>query len=118
MRSYHLPGLYSPVGFRSWESAVIEFLQIKHEGFPVLKFQNWVNTFLGEPFEDQAGRPKIEALIISKKDYHLETLPEDAKPLFVTIGADVQKDRIECEVVAWGKNKESWSQTTFKWTFR
>ena len=27
----------------------------------------------------------------------------------LTAGADVQKDRIEVEVVAWGRTKESWS---------
>jgi hypothetical protein len=29
--------------------------------------------------------------------------------LFLTAGVDVQKDRLECEVVAWGRGKESWS---------
>ncbi|ORC37274.1 hypothetical protein B4O97_03530 [Marispirochaeta aestuarii] len=112
MRSYHIPGLLSPVGFRSWENAVVEFLQIKHEGKPKLKMQNWVNTFLGEPFEDYGGRPKIEALLSRNKTYVSGTLPEDAKPLIITVGADVQggeNSRIECEVVAWGRDFESWS---------
>ncbi len=109
MISYHIPGLLSPVGFRSWESGVIEFLQIKHEGFPPLRFQNWVNTFLGEPFEERGDRPKIETLILREKGYRSGSLPDDAKPLLVTIGADVQTDRIECEVVAWGRNAVSYS---------
>lgn len=109
MRSYHIPGLLSPVGFRSWESAVIEFLQIKHEGFPALKFQNWVNTFLGEPFEDRGERPKIEAIMTRHRDYHVDTIPDWAEPLFLTLGADVQKNRIECEIVAWCKDFESFS---------
>ena len=29
--------------------------------------------------------------------------------LFLTAGVDIQKDRIEVEVVAWGRGKESWS---------
>ena len=29
--------------------------------------------------------------------------------LFLTAGADVQKDRIEVEITAWGRGKESWS---------
>ena len=29
--------------------------------------------------------------------------------LFLTAGADVQRDRIEVEVVAWGRGKASWS---------
>jgi phage terminase large subunit GpA-like protein len=29
--------------------------------------------------------------------------------LVLTAGVDIQKDRIECEVVGWGKDHESWS---------
>ncbi len=109
MRSYHIPGLYSPVGFRSWENAVVEFLQIKSEGFPKLKFQNFINTFLGEPFRDEGIKPRIEAVITRERCYHLDTLPDNARILFLTLGADIQANRIECEVVAWGRDKESWS---------
>ncbi|WP_419636776.1 terminase gpA endonuclease subunit, partial [Thiolapillus sp.] len=28
---------------------------------------------------------------------------------FLTAGVDVQRDRLECEVVAWGRDKISWS---------
>jgi len=109
VRSYHINALYSPIGFVSWETGVMEFLEIKHNGFPALEFQVWVNTFLGEPFEDRGERPKIEAVMSRKKDYHVDTLPEWADPLFLTLGADVQKDRIECEIVAWCKDFESFS---------
>jgi len=108
-RSYHIPGLYSPVGFRSWEQAVYQFLEIKNEGFIPHKFQNFINTFLGEPFVDVGERPKIEAIVTRDRGYSIGTIPKDVRPLFITIGADVQKDRIECEVVAWGRDKESWS---------
>lgn len=107
MRSYHLPSFYSLM--MTWESAAQTFLQIKHEGYPKAKFQTFVNTFWGEPFEDRGERPKIEALLTRERTYHVDTLPEDAKVLFVTIGADIQGDRIECEVVGWGKDAESWS---------
>jgi phage terminase large subunit GpA-like protein len=109
MRSYHIPGLYSPVGFRTWENAVVEFLQIKSENFPKLKYQNFVNTFLGEPFVDEGEKPRIEAVVTRERRYHRGELPEDARPSFVTIGADVQADRVECEIIAWGRDKESWS---------
>lgn len=33
--------------------------------------------------------------------------------LFLTAGVDIQKDRIECEVAAWGRNKQSWSVEYF-----
>ena len=109
IKSYHLPQLYSPIGFRSWESGVRQFLEIKHEGFPILKFQNWVNTFLGEPFENRTERPKIERLLQRSGEYNKGNLPKNAKPLFLTAWADVQKDRIECEIVAHGKNFVTWS---------
>lgn len=109
VRSYHVPGLLSPVGFRSWESGVMDFLDLKAKGKPPAEMQIWVNTFLGEPFIDEHERPRIEAILTRDRRYKTGTLPPDAKPIFLTIGADVQKDRIECEIVAWGKNKESWS---------
>ena len=109
LRTYHLPTLYAPVGSVSWESAVIDFLAIKHEGFPKLEFQVWVNTFLGEPFEDRGERPKIEAMLTRQRTYKSGNLPEDHTALFLTLGADVQKDRIEAELVAWGPGKMSWS---------
>lgn len=109
MRSYHLPALYSPVGFRSWESGVIEFLNIKHEGFPRNEFQTWINTYLGEPFQDYGIQVNPIKIYTREKDYEAGTLPPEGRPLFVTIGADVHPDRIECEVVAWGRDKESWS---------
>jgi phage terminase large subunit GpA-like protein len=109
MRSYHVPGLLSPVGFRSWENAVVEYLQIKHEGYPKLKYQNWINTFLGEAFYESGEKPKLEVLLSRERDYHVGELPEGAEPYFVTIGADIQGDRIEAEVVAWGHSSVSWS---------
>jgi phage terminase large subunit GpA-like protein len=109
MRSYHLPALYSPVGFRSWEDAIMEFLSIKNEGFPKLKYQNFVNTFLAETFVDTAEKPRIEVLLTRERRYRTNTLPPEALPLVNTLAADVQGDRIECEIVAWGMNAESWS---------
>lgn len=109
MRSYHIPGLYSPVGFRSWEDAVNEYLILKNQGFPKLEYQNFVNTFLAETWVEKGERPKIEVVLSTKRSYRAGTLPEDADPIFVTLAADVQADRIEYEVVAWGENAVSWS---------
>lgn len=108
-RSYHLPALYSPVGFRSWEDAVAEFLAIQREGKPKLKLQNFVNTFLAETFVDSAEKPRIEAIVTKERRYRVNTLPPDAEPLLCTVTADVQGDRIETEIIAWGENAESWS---------
>ena len=46
-----------------------------------------------------------------KEGYPIGTVPSGG--LFLTAGVDIQKDRIECEVVAWGRQKQSWSVEYF-----
>lgn len=112
MRSYHLNALNAPVWSVSWEVGVMEYLELKHNGFPPLEFQVWINTFLGEPFEDRGQRPKIESLLARKDGYSIGTLPENSNVLFLTAWADVQagaNSRIELEVVGWAKDSVSYS---------
>lgn len=121
LRSYHISSMYSPVGMRSWESAVQEWLEA--QGDPA-KLRVFVNTFLGEPFVERGESPAYERIMLRREDWHAESRRLDhntagnlwqesdapaEKILLVTIGADVQKDRIECEVVGWGAGRESWS---------
>ena len=42
-----------------------------------------------------------------RDDYTIGTVLQGG--LFLTAGVDIQRDRIELEVVAWGRGKESWS---------
>ena len=62
---------------------------------------------LGEPFEEEFDAPDWQRLYDRRENYRIGTFPLGA--LFLTAGVDVQKDRIEAEVVAWGRNRESWS---------
>jgi phage terminase large subunit GpA-like protein len=88
---------------------VLEWLDIKANGTPREQLQGFVNLRLAETFEETGIKPRLEVLMTQERDYNIGELPEVADPVFVTVGADVQADRIECEVVAWGDNKESWS---------
>lgn len=101
---FHLSSLYSPVGWFSWADAVKQFLDAKNKD-NLLKV--WVNTVLGETWLEKGEAPEWQILFDKREDYRQEIVPSGG--LFLTAGADVQKDRIECEVVAWGRNKESWS---------
>ena len=101
---FHLSSLYSPVGWFSWADAVKQFLDTKNKD-NLLKV--WVNTVLGETWLEKGEAPEWQILFDKREDYQQEIVPSGG--LFLTAGADVQKDRIECEVVAWGRNKESWS---------
>jgi phage terminase large subunit GpA-like protein len=101
---FHLSSLYSPVGWFSWADAAEMYEQAKKT--PAL-MKGFVDTVLGLPFEEEAEAPEWQRLYERRENYRIGLVPEGG--LFVTAGVDVQKDRIEVEVVAWGRGKESWS---------
>src|SRR5580658_1053070 len=103
---FHLSSLYSPVGWFSWEEAAKMFVDAQKN--PAL-LQVFVNTVLGQTWALQGEAPEWQRLYDRREDYRIGTVPRGG--LFLTAGADVQKDRIEVEVVAWGRGKESWSVT-------
>ena len=66
----------------------------------------WWNTSLGLPWiENLEETLDWEALLERKENYKAD-LPDGV--LLLTCGIDVQDNRIEAEVVGWGKEKESW----------
>lgn len=103
-RGYHLSSLYSPVGWFSWEEAARAF---EHATEHPELMKGVVNTILGEAYEDEYDAPEWSRLYERRESFTQGVVPNGG--LFLTAGVDIQKDRIECEVVAWGRNKESWS---------
>ena len=101
---YHLSALYSPHGWYSWEEAVKDFHESKKA--PEL-LKSFINTVLGETWKERAEKPDWGRLYDRREDYPIGTVPEGG--IFLTMGVDVQRDRLEYEVVAWGRNKVSWS---------
>lgn len=101
---FHLSALYSPVGWYSWAQAVKEFLEACHDE---LKLRVFVNTALGETWKAKGDAPEWERLYERREFYSLNIVPPGG--LFLTAGIDVQKDRFEVEIVAWGSDKQSWS---------
>ena len=99
---FHLNEIYS-----SWvrlEDMVKAFLSAREGGEETMK--TFINTALGEVFEVRGEAPDWQRLYDRREDYRIGTVPRRA--LFLTAGADVQKDRIEVSVWAWGRDKESW----------
>jgi phage terminase large subunit GpA-like protein len=92
------------VGWFSWGQAAESFLNAKdNEQF----LKVWVNTTLGETWIDKGEAPDWERLFERRESYKIGVVP--AGGLVLTAGVDVQKDRIEAEIVAWGSDKQSWS---------
>lgn len=102
---FHINSLYSPVGWYSWEDAVKQYDRALKNGPE--EMVTFLNTVLGLSYEANSEVPDWELLYARRENYSIGTLP--AGVCFVTAGADVQKDRIELEIVGWGKNRESWS---------
>lgn len=101
---FHLSSLYSPVGWLSWAS-IVEMWEKAQSSQELLKA--FVNTILGETWKEVTELPDWKKVYTRREIYGLNEVPE--KALFITAAVDVQKDRLECEIKGWGRNKESWS---------
>lgn len=101
---YHLSSLYSPVGWFSWDDAVNQF--IKSQKDPAL-LKSFINTILGETWKDKGEAPEWQGLYDRRENYEFNRPPVEVA--LITAGVDVQKDRIEIEIVGWSKGKVSHS---------
>ena len=101
---FWLNGLYSP--WTMWGQVAKDFLRARKSPE---RMQTFTNTVLAETFQ-QAGMMKTEAheLLARREPYRGdEVLPVGI--VLITAGADLQADRIEMEIVGWGRDEESWS---------
>ena len=103
---FHLNKLYSPAGWRSWRwivAAWIEAMEGARSGDNT-KLKSFVNTSLAETFEEQGDRADEHALRRRAADIPLRLVQPG---MFVcTTGVDVQGDRLEAYVWAWGRGLE------------
>lgn len=101
---FHINQILSPFTAAGLSEIVKSYTESK--GDP-LKMQVFVNTVLGEAWEDAAEKLDANALALRAEDWQGAEVPR--RGLVLTIGADTQPDRIEAECVAWGAGEESWS---------
>ena len=100
VRGFHISELYSP--FSTWKSIIKKFKEAKGD---VQLMKVFTNTALGETFEEKTEKVDFVNLEKRREHYGCE-IPEKVTAL--TAGVDVQDDRLECEVVGWGPEEESW----------
>lgn len=67
----------------------------------------YVNTIEARTWADSGEAPEWQRLYDRREDYPIGIVPKGG--VFLTAGVDVQKDRLEVEIVAWGHERESWS---------
>jgi len=100
---YHLSALYSPVGWLGWDRIARAWEAARGSDEAIKAFRN---TILGETWVESGEAPDWQRLADRREAWKPGTVP--AGGLFLTAGADVQKDRIEVDVWAWGRGLESW----------
>jgi phage terminase large subunit GpA-like protein len=102
--AFHLSGLYSP--WRTFGQFARKFLEVKK--YPE-RLQNFVNSWLAEPWRDDSSRLKQEEAIEALKGhilYQRGIVPSEAVAL--TAGVDVQEDRFYFVLRAWASDYTSW----------
>lgn len=99
-------------GFHIWQaySPWVKLWEIVKEFFDARKnperLKVFVNTELAETWKERGEAPEWKRLYDRAEEYAIATAP--AGVLFITIGIDVQHDRIEVYVWGWGRGLESW----------
>lgn len=109
-RGYHISALYSPLGWFSWSDIAKDYEDAKREMEVDKKHDKmrvFVNTILGETYKEPGESPEWQRLYLRRELYKMGTV--DSSACFLTCGIDVQKDRLELEVIAWGRGLENWS---------
>lgn len=97
-RSYYINALYSP--WVSWKELVAEWIEAQSD---VGKLQVFVNTVLGETWEDRGGG--LEPGMLEQRPDRFDIFPADVGVL--TMGVDVQDTRLEYSIVGWGQGEQS-----------
>jgi phage terminase large subunit GpA-like protein len=100
---FHISSLYSPLGWLSWERIARDWLAAQGSDEAIRSFKNGV---LGETWLESGEAPDWQRLYDRREPWPASAVPSGG--LFLTAGADVQKDRIEVDVWAWGRGLESW----------
>ena len=111
---FHLSALYSP--FLSWEFIITKWREAVRESNAGNneKLQAFINTYLGETWEVR-GEQVDEVGLMKRREVYFMDNAMNADPCLIpdgvcalTIGVDVQNNRLEYEVVGWGPGRESW----------
>ena len=104
--SFHMWEAYSPLS--SLAAIVSGFLQARadQKRGDASTMHTWENTTLGEPLEPDHGEGIEPHGLIARREVFAAAVPDGA--CLLTMGVDVQDDRLEVLVVGWGPGEEAW----------
>lgn len=104
-RGFHVNALSSP--FVRWETLIDEWREAitLSEAGDNEQLKVFINTALGETWEERGEKVDQEGLLSRREEYHAD-IPDGV--CLLTMGVDTQDNRLAYEVVGWGAGKESW----------
>ncbi len=109
LAGFHLPAMVSTLGAVTLSELVAKWLSARDRGKEALRV--FINTSLAEGWEDRGARVEPHVLMTRREPYGTDEnegveVPVPAPAL--TAGVDVQADRFELLVTAWGPAGERW----------
>lgn len=115
---FHIWAAHSPDPQVAWGEIAAQFVRVRHDP---LRLQPFVNTVLGETWEQRGASPNADVLFKRREEYpsiEVRSAAPHAKPervlmvprggVLLTAAADVQLDRLEAGIEAWGYGQENW----------
>jgi phage terminase large subunit GpA-like protein len=126
IRSYHLPGMYSPLGMAPWSKLVGLYLEafdpIEKRIKDVGKMQVFYNNVLAEPWEIRGSRVTWAQVSAHKRAcYRYGEVPNEyarkysgSRIAFLTCTVDVHKGFLAVAVIGWTKGMRNYLIEYFK----
>jgi phage terminase large subunit GpA-like protein len=102
---FHLPTMLSTFTAVTLESLVEKWLDAHGKGKDSIRV--FINTKLAEGWEDRTARIDPQSFMSRREDYG-EGVEVPAAAVALTCGVDVQGNRFELQVIAWGAADERW----------
>ncbi len=106
--SFHMWEAYSPLS--SLQEIVIGFLRAREaqKSGDRAEMHTWQNTTLGEPVEPDDGEGVEPHALLLRREAYGDGIDLPAGVCCLTMGVDVQDDRLELLVFGWGPGEEAW----------
>ena len=125
-RSYFINAFYSPVGMKSWEACVRDWLEcwdvVRKESRDNDKLRTFYNNVLGQPFEVLSDRLKYSGIASHRRSaYRLGEVPNNfavkhcgSNILLLTCAVDVHKGNLAVAVYGWTDRNRAFLVDSFR----
>ena len=96
---FKINALVSLLPGATWPKLAAEYERAKDDPITLRVF---ANTILGQPWREEGDDIDEAALAARAEPFDLDNIPTEV--LAITVGVDVQIDRLECTIVGWSKD--------------